>query len=267
MQPLENLNRQLLVAAKSGKEKEVIDLIARGADVNAKDEYGRTSLNWALSNDVTQTALALIESGADINAKDNDGNTPLHNSSSFDRAGITLFLISVGADVNLKKNNGKTPLHIACINGCAGAALALVSNGADVHAKNIDGKTPLHFSSFFRHVKTSLILIAYGANTAHVHQNSGNLKNLSMHQAAAQGGFTGRLIELLSEHPLINPQDTPEALVDFAKRHEKHETAAAIQSFMATQAIEKMMTASQQIMRAPCAKQHHGLMRQPHPMG
>lgn len=114
----------------------------------------------------------------------------------------------------------------------------LITQGADVPAKNRYGYTALHLASYNGYTEAALTLISHGANTS---QANGKLKNLTMHQAAAQGGFTSRVIELLRQNSSILSQDAPETLADYARRHEKHDTAAAIQSFIASQAIDFML--------------------------
>jgi len=57
--------------------KEVVELlIAKGADVNAKDKYGKIPLHRACECE-KEIAELLLDKGADVNAKDNDGETPL----------------------------------------------------------------------------------------------------------------------------------------------------------------------------------------------
>ena len=52
--------------------------LAAGTDVNTKDDrYGGTHLHWAAQGGYKEIAELLIAKGADLNAKDEDGKTPL----------------------------------------------------------------------------------------------------------------------------------------------------------------------------------------------
>ena len=64
-------------AARNGHKEIVELLIAKGADVDAKDEDGWTPLHWAVVNGHEETVELLLANGSDVNAKDNDGETPL----------------------------------------------------------------------------------------------------------------------------------------------------------------------------------------------
>ena len=61
-------------------------------------------------------ALLLIEHGADVNAKDNSGRTPLCEAVSAGKENLVQFFLEHGADVNAKDNHGKTALTIAIEN-------------------------------------------------------------------------------------------------------------------------------------------------------
>ena len=53
------------------------DLLAKGADVNAKDDDGGTPLLIAVTLGNKEIAELLIANGADVNVKDKHGGTPL----------------------------------------------------------------------------------------------------------------------------------------------------------------------------------------------
>lgn len=81
----EAYNHLLLTSAKNGDFDNVKHNIKMGADVNAKDEDGKTALMLVAEQSVTATgdkaadlktiAEHLLEKGADVNAKDKDGKT------------------------------------------------------------------------------------------------------------------------------------------------------------------------------------------------
>jgi ankyrin repeat protein len=99
--------------SKNVDASKIKDLIERGADVNAKEEYGNTSLHWASLMDCIEIVKLLIEKGADVNAEDIDGWTPLHMAADLNQMETAKLLIELGADVDAKCNKGKTPLDLA----------------------------------------------------------------------------------------------------------------------------------------------------------
>lgn len=137
-------------------------LIAKGADVNARDNEGKTPLHQANYNS-KEVAQLLIANGADVNARDNKGQTPLHSAGW---RGITELLIANGADVMARDNKGDTPLHTA---NSKEIAQLLIAEGADVNAKDNSGKTPLLATSS---QEVAQLLIAKGADV-NAKDNSG----------------------------------------------------------------------------------------------
>jgi len=66
----------------------------------------------AMGNDI-QKVNELIAQGADVNAKSRDGLTPLQCAVWNGHVGLVMLLIEKGADVNEKLDNNETALSIA----------------------------------------------------------------------------------------------------------------------------------------------------------
>src|SRR3989338_8441800 len=109
----EALNKALFDAAEAGDRAKVEALILKGADVNAKGEFGQTPLHGAAIWGHKDVAEYLIYKGANVNARENNGKTPLHKAALFVDKEVAELYISKGADVNAKDNSGMTPLQLA----------------------------------------------------------------------------------------------------------------------------------------------------------
>ena len=66
----QSLNDQLWEAARKGDAAAVTELLAKGADVNAKFRYGQTALFKAAERGHTEVVKVLLKNGADANVKD-----------------------------------------------------------------------------------------------------------------------------------------------------------------------------------------------------
>ncbi len=69
------LDQDLLKMAKKGKDGLVETLLAAGADVNVRDENGRTALMLASLGGHLKTVERLLDAGAHVDAKDGEGKT------------------------------------------------------------------------------------------------------------------------------------------------------------------------------------------------
>lgn len=65
----------LMLACLRGKKEAVQSLLAKGAEVNAKDSGGMTALMWASFSGQHDIVQHLLDKGADANMKDKDGQT------------------------------------------------------------------------------------------------------------------------------------------------------------------------------------------------
>jgi ankyrin repeat protein len=103
-------------------------LLARGADINAKDKNRGTALLAASDPEVVRT---LLIKGADRNAKDEEGNTALMNAclGRVSRQ-IIQILLSAEVDINVRNKAGMTALNLAADNGLHGVEKLLKYHGA-----------------------------------------------------------------------------------------------------------------------------------------
>jgi len=119
-------------------------LLEVGADVEIKDELGRTALlypydalNIPLSNDLV---IILLDAGVDVDAQTAGGMTALMYAVFFDQGDVVESLLEVEADVNMKNRFGYT-----AIMECKSPEVcnALLAAGADVNAQTETGKSVL----------------------------------------------------------------------------------------------------------------------------
>lgn len=129
------LNGRLAEAVKNGDAAEVRRLLAAGADMEARDDIGRTPLILAAWLGDAVTAKALVGAGADVNAKDEHGRTPLILAAWSGSAEIANLLVGAGADLNARTHDGRTALVEAAEHGEAEVANLLVAAGADLNAQ------------------------------------------------------------------------------------------------------------------------------------
>jgi len=93
----EEKDKKLIEASYNGNIEIVKLLIETGADINAKNNYGSTSLMYASKIGHKKIVLLLIEAGADINAKNNYGYTVLMFATANNYKDIVALLKKYGA--------------------------------------------------------------------------------------------------------------------------------------------------------------------------
>lgn len=133
----------LLLAVGKENLPLVLDLLQRGAEVNARGGYlGRTAL--MVATDTPEIVEALFKAGADIQAQDKEGDTPFYYALDWDGHpdSIRMFL-DRGIPIN-GRHKGLTWLMWAAKAGNVEAVKVLLERGADIHATDPEGNTALH---------------------------------------------------------------------------------------------------------------------------
>ena len=126
--------------------EDVTSCIQAGADVNARDDAGRSPLHYAAQySDDPTIVTVLVGAMAEVDGRSDDGETPLHRAAQFNgNPGIIIALADSGADLNARRNDGKTPLHHAARHQEDPEVVRmLLQAGADVNVTDEDGSTPL----------------------------------------------------------------------------------------------------------------------------
>jgi hypothetical protein len=139
-------------AGASRQEAETYFLVAIRHYVYARD----TALHVAAAAHQRQLAESLVARGADVRARNRRGAEPLHYAADgspgaehwdpMEQRDVITYLIEAGADPNAFDKSGVGPLHRAVRTRCSAAVSALIENGADPLLMNKSGSTPLHLA-------------------------------------------------------------------------------------------------------------------------
>ncbi len=129
-------------AAALGHTEIVRALLAAGADVNAKDESGRTALIVTSIGGHLEIVHLLLDKGAPIDVQGTDGATALHAAVRFGHPELAAVLLARGAKVNVQDAQKMSPLHYAAGFGHRDIAELLLANGADILLKADADATP-----------------------------------------------------------------------------------------------------------------------------
>ena len=124
-------NLTLLMFAGDNENAAVMDdLLAHGAEIEARLANGNTALFRCIGRGAEPCLEALLRHGADVNARNTAGQTPLHLAARNDSASVLRRLLEHGGDVTVRDNSGSTPLSVAARVHSVDACLLLLGKGA-----------------------------------------------------------------------------------------------------------------------------------------
>ena len=130
--------KSLLQAVIESNEASVKLLLAEGAEVDARDEIGKTPLIIAADKGYFPIVQLLIQNGADINAQHNLHWTALMFAAGNGHSAIVKLLVEKGANMNFVSKSDYTALILASAAGYAEIVDLLLENGADTSPKKND---------------------------------------------------------------------------------------------------------------------------------
>ncbi|KAK6342481.1 hypothetical protein TWF718_007884 [Orbilia javanica] len=157
----------LIWAARYGYPSEVQMLLQKGADIERKDDQGRTALYWAVANNRESTVKVLLENGANAEIRSKSGALPITFAAMNGHPAITKLLIDKGVDVNAReaREYAYTPLIWTADKCFIKTAGALLEAGADPNLKDHKvSRTPLFWASVRGFLSGITLLVEKGAN-------------------------------------------------------------------------------------------------------
>jgi uncharacterized protein len=111
------LNQQLIKAAWDNDLRRARDLIAKGAEVNAKDNTVQSAYLISTSEGYLELLNLTLKHGADVDSKDSFNGTGLIRAADRGHADIAGRLVQADVKINHINNLGWTALHEAIILG------------------------------------------------------------------------------------------------------------------------------------------------------
>ncbi|EPB68876.1 ankyrin repeat protein [Ancylostoma ceylanicum] len=159
-------------------------------DVDVKDRYKMTPLDYAILKDNERAVLALLRNGANPNERDKNKRTPLLKACNFGSYKLVCLLLSFGADCSITDKWRNSAFHMVAAHG-RNEILQLLIDHAGKHGvellwtTNNEGKTPLELAVNGDHASTVNIILSMkppGSDSA-----TFRLDKFLLHEAAAKG--------------------------------------------------------------------------------
>jgi ankyrin repeat protein len=195
----------LHVAAAGRNHRLIGKLIAAGADVNARADFGETPCHmlWredeARPEDAMHSIALLIAAGADVNdASVYNGSTPLHKAVQRSFTECVSLLLRAGANIDAQTAHGVSPLFCA---SDASVAAVLIAANANLMLVDREGRSACHHAVLHPHVLA--LLIAAGANP-HLRGKKGET---ALHCAAEENNSSDAMSMLINVGADVNQAD------------------------------------------------------------
>ena len=139
-------------------------LIDAGADIETKDDMGRSPLHWSCRSGSLAVAKVFVEAGAGVRGTCNFGNTCLIFAAHHGHTETVRYLVGLkDVDVNHKDEDGSTAVLCAVLQNHSDVVQLLIDGRADIEVKDDNGRSPLLCASVDGHLDIVKILVKAGA--------------------------------------------------------------------------------------------------------
>lgn len=155
--------RPMHVAASQNLTELLEVLIADGAVIEARNNWGGTPLHAAIFTDSLDTARVLISRSAEVDVVDVNGMSPLHWAAKLGHTEALHLLIKAGSKSSYS-GNGDLPIHVAIQQGQLSAVQDLMFHGTGVEAQTSRGDTLLVVAIISNQFKIAEYLLQQSAN-------------------------------------------------------------------------------------------------------
>ena len=175
----------LHLATLNDKKDAIIWLLNNKANLNIKDQLGKTAFLIAAEKNLNFIAKLLLE-GSDINTQEKTrGWSALHFACDNKNVALVKLIMSKKIDIDaVSTDDHSTPLHLAVINNCLEVVKVLIDNNADTHIRTFNEETALCCAAKNGYKEIVALLLKKGADVnsslerARVNHHEGAVKLL-----------------------------------------------------------------------------------------
>lgn len=189
-------------------ELELLRLIAKGEDVDARDTKGKTVLMYVCQFGDLATAKILIANGANINKKDDLGMTALMYVCTYYGCSYACnYVLNVSSEILSYRRSEILRRYIGRSVDCSNIYMVryLLKEGAMINDRDSSGYTPLMYACEYGNTDVACLLLREGASLGR-RDNKG--RTALMHACGHYTGKSALLVKYMAERgAYINEED------------------------------------------------------------